>query len=179
VRSRYDLESELKPFLSSDERLEWVGYPSDGPLYSAQDYIMIPMGLFVAGFAIFWMYMASSMGAPIFFVICGSPFLFIGLGLAFVNPFIKKWKNKKTVYGLTKSKLIIKTELRSAQVKTMELATLSLSKLTIHSNKTGNIYFKINELNQHRSIGKQILNVESPTEVYKQINEFIDEAKKL
>ena len=72
--------------LDDDEEILWQGRPSGGVVVRGSDIFESVFGLFFAGFAIFWISMASSMGAPrnapgIFqlFPLFGLPFLAVGL----------------------------------------------------------------------------------------------------
>jgi hypothetical protein len=66
-------------------------------------------GLFFAGFAMIWMYMASQ--AMLLFSLMGLPFLFVGVGLV-VNPVIGPlMKLRGTWYTLTNQRVFVATKI--------------------------------------------------------------------
>ncbi|QDC07832.1 aspartate carbamoyltransferase catalytic subunit [Oceanicola sp. D3] len=103
--------------LDDDEEILWQGRPSAGVVVRGKDIFESLFGLFFAGFAIFWMSMASSMGTPRnapgifqFFPLFGLPFLAIGLYMVFGKYFWKAYQRRHTNYTLTNKRGFIATE---------------------------------------------------------------------
>ncbi|MCO6384216.1 aspartate carbamoyltransferase catalytic subunit [Oceanicola sp. 502str15] len=103
--------------LDDDEEILWQGRASGAITFRGRDIFQSLFGLFFAGFAIFWISMASSMGPPRnapaifhFFPLFGLPFLAIGLHLAFGKYFWDAYVRRHTNYTLTNQRGFIATE---------------------------------------------------------------------
>ncbi|SIO17674.1 hypothetical protein [Vannielia litorea] len=103
--------------LDDDEEILWQGRPAGGIVVRGSDLFESLFGLFFAGFAVFWISMASSMGAPrngpgIFalFPLFGLPFLAVGLYLAFGKFFWRAHVRRNTNYTLTNKRGFIATD---------------------------------------------------------------------
>jgi hypothetical protein len=86
--------------LAADEKLLWVGQPR-ADLAARPVWILIPMGIFFAGFALFWTALAPWFMAP-----CGVPFIAIGIFLL-ASPIWLRALARKTLYALTDRRAII------------------------------------------------------------------------
>ena len=102
--------------LDRDEVILWQGRPSGAVVVRGSDIFESVFGLFFAGFAVFWISMASSMGTPrsapgVFqlFPLFGLPFLLIGLHKAFGRFFWQAYVRSKTNYTLTNKRGFIAT----------------------------------------------------------------------
>jgi hypothetical protein len=161
-----DLENQLKPYLLPNEKLEWVGCPEEIPLFDKSAYISVPFGLIFSGFALVWMISAYSDGASILFILFGMPFLAFGIHFSFTKRFYTRWKDQKTVYGYSSTRLFIKTQIRVAQVATYDLNTLSLETLVPTENKIATINFinkkELSESKKHPSLR----NIKNSEDVY-------------
>jgi hypothetical protein len=87
--------------LAPGERILWQGRPEPGVDWAALVDFRTPFGLFFAGFALFWMWMAGRMGAPGPFPLFGLPFLLVGLHLAFGRLIWDAITRRSTHYTLT------------------------------------------------------------------------------
>jgi len=65
--TNFELEEELRPNLSSGEKLIWTGKPKTGIVFRSSDAFMIPFSLLWGGFALFWETSVVATGAPFFF----------------------------------------------------------------------------------------------------------------
>lgn len=131
------LRSELGP----SERIIWSGQPQQGVQFHWIDLFQVPFGLFFAGFAVFWMSLASmGEGGPIF-ALFGLPFLAIGLYVAVGRFFVEAKQCQRTHYTLTEERIIITSGLFSRSVKSLDLATLSDITLSQKKNGKGTISF--------------------------------------
>jgi hypothetical protein len=100
-----DLEARVQAELAPGEKLIWVGQPL-ASRFLVWSIPMVLMGLFVTGFAIFWISMAVSMGAPFFFPIFGLIFVVVGAGLV-TSPFWMMRRARNTCYALTDRRAIV------------------------------------------------------------------------
>ncbi|MBY6155197.1 aspartate carbamoyltransferase catalytic subunit [Vannielia litorea] len=103
--------------LDDDEEILWQGRPNGGVVVRSKDAFESLFGLFFAGFAVFWISMASSMRPPsnapfIFqiFPLFGLPFLAIGLYMVFGKYFWRAYVRRHTNYTLTNKRGFIATE---------------------------------------------------------------------
>src|SRR5436190_24226654 len=99
--TNYDIENELRPHLSSDEKLIWTGKPRTGVLFRSSDAFLIPFSLLWCGFAVFWETMVLSTGFAFPFALVGIPFVLIALYITVGRFFIDVKRRANTVYGIT------------------------------------------------------------------------------
>lgn len=121
----YDLENELRPSLSTGERLLWTGRPKKGILFRSSDTYMIPFSLLWGGFAVFWETTVVVTDAPFFFKLWGIPFVLVGLYMIVGRFFVDAKKRANTIYGITEDRIIIKSGLFSKDIKSLNIRTLS------------------------------------------------------
>jgi hypothetical protein len=135
----YDIENELRPHLSSDEKLIWTGKPKTGIMFRSSDAYLIPFSLLWCGFAIFWEASVIVTDAPFFFKLWGIPFVLIGLYTTVGRFFLDAKKRSNTIYGITNDRIMIKTGIFSREIKSLNIRTLS--DITIHqkTNNSGTI----------------------------------------
>lgn len=101
------------PYLDPGEALLWQGAPARGVRVRPSDLMVSAFGLFFAGFAIFWVYMASSIGgdAPAgigyVFPLFGLPFVVVGLYLVFGRFLWRAYVRSRTRYALTTRRAIV------------------------------------------------------------------------
>ncbi|SMO62462.1 hypothetical protein SAMN06265173_107121 [Thalassovita litoralis] len=95
--------------LDQDEQILWQGRPDGAVVISPLSLLPALFGLFFAGFALFWMIMASKAGG--IFWMFGLIHFSVGLGLAFGAVFGKPYKYRHTWYTLTNKRAFIATDL--------------------------------------------------------------------
>ena len=100
--------SVFKPYLVNGEYILWTGKPGKKKHFTGSDIFMIPFSLAWCGFALFWEFTAITSGAPIPFVLFGSPFVLIGLYLVFGRFIHASYLRKNTDYAITNKKIIRK-----------------------------------------------------------------------
>lgn len=137
----FQLENELKPFLSHDDKLVWVGKPKTGIMLRASDAMLIPFSLLWGGFAVFWETMVITTGAPMLFKLFGIPFVLIGLYMIIGRFFADAWKRSKTVYGITNDRIIIKSGLFSSGAQSLMIKSLQEISLKQKGDGSGSILF--------------------------------------
>ena len=94
--------------LDTDEKVIWQGRPDGRIVVRIGNIAGFAFGLFFAGFALFWMIMASQAGG--FFWMFGFLHFFVGLGVAFGAVFWSAWKRRHTWYTLTDRRAFIATD---------------------------------------------------------------------
>lgn len=121
----YEIENELKPTLSADEKLLWTGKPKTGIVFRGSDVFLIPFSLFWAGGAVFWETNVFTTNAPFFFKLWGIPFVLVGLYITVGRFFLDAKKRANTIYGITPDRIIIKTGVFNREIKSINIRTLS------------------------------------------------------
>ncbi|MDD5570666.1 MAG: PH domain-containing protein [Bacteroidales bacterium] len=134
-----EIYNELKPYLNSGEVIVWRGIPRQGILIGAFDSFMVPFSLFWGGFAFFWEFMVIKMNAPLIFKIFGIPFVLVGIHLIIGRFFVDMLKRRKTVYCITKERVIIKYGFMSKKIKSYEIKLLSNISYTERKDGSGTI----------------------------------------
>ncbi len=136
-----DADSEIRTELLLHERLLWTGQPRQGIVLRGSDAFVIPFSIFWCGFAIFWTVTAATMGAPLFFVLFGTPFILVGLFLVIGRFWVDAWMRAHTFYGLTEDRVLIVSGTYRRQAKSLNLSTISDVTLTEYANGGGLITF--------------------------------------
>jgi len=135
-----DAYSELKPYLHDGERLLWAAQPKQGIMFRTFDFFLIPFSILWCSFSIFWITMAISSGAPIFFVLFGVPFVLIGLMFVF-GRFIMDLKSRKnTFYGITDNRILIRLGIYSKTIKSLNIETLTNLEYEAKADGSGTIF---------------------------------------
>lgn len=95
--------------LDKGEKILWQGRP-DGKIHmKIGNYASFGFGLIFAGFAVFWMVMASSAGGG--FWMFGLIHFFVGIGLSFGSIFWSAYKRRNSWYTLTDKRAFIASDL--------------------------------------------------------------------
>jgi hypothetical protein len=134
-----ELEEELRPALSPNERLVWTGKPKTGIVFRKGDVFLVPFSLLWGGFAFFWEDVVVTSGAPIFFMLWGIPFVLVGLYITVGRFFADAKKRANTLYGITQDRIIIKSGLFSQDIKSVNIHSLSDITLEQRSDNSGSI----------------------------------------
>ncbi|MEL7279843.1 MAG: aspartate carbamoyltransferase catalytic subunit [Pseudomonadota bacterium] len=95
--------------LDKGEKILWQGRPDAKVKLRLSKLTGFVFGLFFAGFALFWMIMASMAGG--FFWMFGLLHFFVGLGVAFGSLFGSSWRRKHSWYTLTDRRAFIATDM--------------------------------------------------------------------
>lgn len=137
--TNYDIETELRPHLSSGERFIWTGRPKTGIVFRPSDAFMIPFSLFWGGFAVFWEVGVIATGAPFFFKLWGIPFVLVGIYLIIGRFFADARKRANTIYGITQDRILIKSGIFNRDIQSLNIKTLSEINLSQKSDNSGTI----------------------------------------
>jgi len=89
------------------ERVVWSGQPKQGLMLTSRDILLIPFSLVWCGFAVFWTFSATSMGAPGFFDLFGLMFVSIGLYFVFGRFVFDAWVRRGLHYAVTNERILI------------------------------------------------------------------------
>ena len=95
--------------LDPGEAILWQGRPDGKVTWRIGHVMTFVFGLVFAGFALFWMIMASQAGGG--FWMFGLIHFAAGIGLAFGPPFWSAWRRRHTWYTLTGQRAFIATDI--------------------------------------------------------------------
>ncbi len=137
----FDSENELRPCLVAGERLVWTGRPKTGILLRPSDKFMIPFSIMWGGFALVWEASVIIMDAPILFMLWGIPFVLVGLYLMIGRFFVDVSKRKRTFYGLTEDRIIIKSGQGGSGTKSFTIKNLTEIEFSEKKDGSGTIMF--------------------------------------
>lgn len=96
----------LQRYLRPGERLLWSGCPDPAATFTPADAFLIPFSVMWGGFAVFWE-VGVSAGGPNFGTIWGLPFVAIGLYFIFGRFFYKRYRKRRTCYGITDQRALV------------------------------------------------------------------------
>lgn len=170
--TNYDIEAELRPNLSTNEKLVWTGKPKQGILLRKSDIFLIPFSLFWAGFAIFWQFGVSELYTPFIFKLWGLPFVCIGLYITIGRFFLDAKKRANTTYGITNDRIIIKSGIFSREIKSLNIRTLSDISFSQKADNSGTIVLGPVDFRSSMMQGMEWPGVKQPNSL-----EFIEEVK--
>jgi len=132
--------------LLTDEKILWAGQP-EPKLFTGADFYLIPMGLFVFCFSIFWVSQASHMMRHGFefpfslFPLFGIPIVLMGFYMLFGRFFFKSWKQRNTYYAVTDQRALILCIAPSRSLQAVIINANSNLNKSINSDGTGTISF--------------------------------------
>lgn len=109
AESRAENHPDWQGVLDDGERILWQGRPDPGIRFEAEDIPQTLMGLFMAAFALFWMWNAAQ--GSVIFALFGSVFLVIGGRQALQGNVIAAYIRSRTWYTLTNRRAIIATDM--------------------------------------------------------------------
>jgi hypothetical protein len=132
-----DPQSQIEMVLSKKEKLYWVSKPPTGIRFRAIDWVLIPFSMLWGGFAIFWTFMATSMGGA--FGLFGIPFVIVGLFLMFGRFIADSRYRAGMVYALSDRRVIILSGLRKKTVQSFWLDNLPHLDFRFKADGSGDI----------------------------------------
>jgi hypothetical protein len=133
--------SRIDGYLERDERVLWKGRPAAGVILTAFDLFRVPFSIVWCAFAVFWTFMASQGGAPIFFTLWGCMFVAFGLFFVFGRLLVDAWLRGNTAYALTDQRILISRAGPFASFTSLDLRRLPPIKLSEGANSRGTIRF--------------------------------------
>ena len=95
--------------MAEDEKILWQGRPDGSVVFKPGNIVVFLFGLVFAGFALFWMIMASMAGG--FFWMFGLLHFGVGVGISFGAIFWSAFVRRRTFYTLSDRKAYIATDL--------------------------------------------------------------------
>ncbi|MDF0601059.1 aspartate carbamoyltransferase catalytic subunit [Psychromarinibacter sp. C21-152] len=125
--------------LDAGERILWQGRPGTSVVWKASHILTSLFGVVFAGFAVFWMVMASQ--APGGFWMFGLIHFAVGVGLAIGPPVWSAWTRRHTWYTLTDRRAFIATDLplQGRKLKSYEIGPDTT--IDYEAGERSNIYF--------------------------------------
>ncbi len=124
-----------------DEKILWTGQPETSVLFTGSDVFLIPFSLFFSGFALFFMYVVTAVGAPIYFIAWGIPFTLAGLYMLFGRFIYKNYRKRRTFYAVTDQRVLVVTLGRSRSVQTAFINQIPTINKAVRSDGIGTIRF--------------------------------------
>ena len=112
------------------ERILWSGGPDPARHLTGKDWFLIPFSLLWGGFAVFWLIQVLGIGAPIYFIVFGSVFAFVGVYFVIGRFLVKSARKRRTGYFVTNQRAVIRrgsgsledVSLRNAPISTQRSA---------------------------------------------------------
>ncbi|MBS9776374.1 MAG: hypothetical protein KGV57_04730 [Fusobacterium sp.] len=135
---REEMRLELNKYLDSDEHLLWIGKPKQGLVFKKADIFMIPFSFIWAGFAIFSGVLSMLLGDSLFESLFSLPFIIVGFYITIGRFLFDILRRKKTIYGITEDRIIIKNH---KNITSLNIKTLTNVVLEEKSNNRGDIMF--------------------------------------
>jgi hypothetical protein len=170
--TNYDIENELRPNLSSGEKLIWTGKPKTGIMFRNSDAFLIPFSLLWCGFAVFWESSVMETDAPFFFKLWGIPFVLVGIYITIGRFFIDAKKRENTIYGITTDRIVIKSGVFSTEIKSLNIKTLSDITINQKSDNSGTITLGPTDMRYSMMQGMEWPGAKQPPRL-----EFIEDVK--
>jgi hypothetical protein len=125
--------------LLEGEQILWSGRPGQGLLFTARDWLLVPLSLLWCGFAIFWEAMVLRSKAPGFFALWGVPFVLAGLYLTIGRFAVDAWLRRNTRYTLTNRRVLIARSGIFGKITSVSLDRLPEMQLTERADGRGTI----------------------------------------
>lgn len=125
--------------LDEGEQILWQGRPDAAVVWKIGHAMTFVFGLFFAGFALFWMVMASQAGGG--FWMFGLIHFGAGIAIAVGPPFYASWRRKHTWYTLTDRRAFIATDKPFAGRKLKSFPITEKTALEYESGQPASIYF--------------------------------------
>lgn len=105
------------------------------------DVFFIPFSLLWGGFAIFWESSVIAAGAPVFFLLWGTPFVLVGLYITFGRFFVKRYAKLHTVYAVTDRRVIAVSTGFGRSVRSLSIKRLPGLEVSTGRGRSGNVTF--------------------------------------
>ena len=134
-----DIRQELKLELIENEDILWVGQPKTGIVFKKSDIIAIPFSLLWSVLVLTFFINEISKSGFSFFSIYLGIFLLAGLYGAVGRFFYNSMRRSKIMYGITPTRIIIKSSFMSEKFDTYDIATLPDVLLFARDNGSGTV----------------------------------------
>ncbi len=125
--------------LDEGEEILWQGRPDGRFVFKVTHAFTFLFGLAFAGFALFWMIMASQAGG--FFWAFGLIHFFVGLSLAIGPPIWSAWSRRHTWYTLTNEHAFIATDIPMMGRKLKSYQIDRKTRITFEPGNPASLYF--------------------------------------
>lgn len=139
IDNYFEIQQDLQRELIAGEKLLWSGRPKTGLVLRSSDMLAIPFSLLWFGFAIFWESGVFYSDGPFFFMIWGIPFVLMGFYISIGRFFYDAMLRKNTVYGITNTRIIIKSGVFKPSVSSFNINTIQNLGLDEKSDGSGNV----------------------------------------
>jgi len=150
----FEIQQMFQPHLGSGERLLWTGRPKQGIRLTSGDGFMIPFSLMWGGFALYWEIGVLRSGAPGAMALFGIPFVIMGIYIILGRFFVDAYGRSKTFYGLSETRVLIKSGVFKSEVKSVSIANLDEIDLSENRNGRGTITLGKSPFDSYRGFAR-------------------------
>ncbi len=150
--------------LDQGEVILWQGQPSGRVRFGFAEIGAAIFGLFFAGFALFWMIMASMAGG--FFWMFGLIHFSVGIGIIFAGPLGGAWVRRHSYYTLTNQRAFIAKDMPFVGRRLASYPIGPTSEVLFEEERDGaaSLYFARAERRNRRSNGRRKIGFEQISE---------------
>jgi len=131
----------FRSVVGADERLLWSGRPPRGLLFRGHDAVVMPAGIAVLAFSVFWVYQSINVHAPLAFVLWSVPIVASALYIVAGRFFVDAWHRANTYYGVTDQRVLFVSGARGSKVKSINLRAMVDVSLNEKPSGVGSIAF--------------------------------------
>jgi len=163
--------------LDKDEDIVWQGRPDGKLVWRIGNIVTLMFGIFFAGFALFWMVLASTAGG--YFWMFGLIHFFVGVGVGFGAIFWSAYSRRNSWYTLTNKRAFIATEIpfQGRRIKSYPIEDNTM--LEFDGNEPASIYFATEVRrgqNSSRTVKIGFERIENGRDVYAKFREVQENA---
>ncbi len=140
-----DLAQNFERDLLRGEKVAWAGMPDRRFRFTGGDIFLVPFSILWGGFALFWAAGVLGLfdGHPELNpgALFGIPFVLIGQYFIWGRFIYKRYKNRRTFYGLTNQRVLILATLRSRRLQALFLNQLPVINKVVQRGGVGTLEF--------------------------------------
>ena len=135
MRSDQTAKEELQKHLEATERLLGAGRPRLSPMLRVMGAFLIPFSFVFCGFVLYWGYLLLSTDTPNIFLRVIFYSMFLGVLFVFGRFLADGLAKKRTLYGITSTRVIIRSGIIRTNLESLPLG--SLTDLTLTEGQDG------------------------------------------
>lgn len=187
--NNYDLQLEIKPYLSTGESILWCDKPCKTFVFTVADIFTTLFGIVWLGFSVFWFlgafFATQGQTDPMakLFPFFGVPFICVGLYLLFFRHIVSAISRKRIIYALTDKRAIIVHTGRREYLQEFRYENISNIHLESKNDDVGSINFLSNQINyvssnkRYANSSSGFFGIRNVKNVYKILSECMENKK--